>query len=88
MASLRLEPSNKKLVFTFFSHAFRRGDQVTHIKIQNLGDFYDLYGGSQFASLVELIQYYYEGSGQLKEKNGEVITLKAPLNVSGPTAER
>ena len=66
----------------------RRDGKVTHIKIQNQGDFYDLFGGSQFASLVELVQHYYEGAGQLKEKNGEIIELKYPLNISGPTAER
>lgn len=66
----------------------RRNGKVTHIKIQNQGDFYDLYGGSQFASLVELVQHYAEGFGSLKEKNGEVIELKYPLNISGPTAER
>ncbi|XP_067947033.1 tyrosine-protein phosphatase non-receptor type 11-like isoform X2 [Watersipora subatra] len=71
-----------------FTLCVRRAGKVTHIKIQNQGDFYDLFGGSQFASLVELVQYYYEGLGPLKEKNGEIIELKYPLNVSGPTAER
>ena len=75
-------------MFMIILYLFRRDGKVTHIKIQNQGDFYDLFGGSQFASLVELIQYYYEGTGHLKEKNGEVIDLKYPLNISGPTAER
>ena len=35
-------------------------DQVTHIKIQNTGDFYDLYGGEKFATLSELVQFYTE----------------------------
>lgn len=39
-------------------HLFRRGDAVTHIKVQNSGDFYDLYGGDKFASLAELVQFY------------------------------
>jgi hypothetical protein len=29
----------------------RRRGEVTHIKIQNTGDFYDLYGGEKFATL-------------------------------------
>jgi len=36
----------------------RRGNEVTHIRIQNTGDYYDLYGGDMFASLSELVQYY------------------------------
>jgi len=67
---------------------YRRGQDVTHIKIQNQGDFYDLFGGSQFASLVELIQHYADGPGNLREKNGVVIELKYPLNIADPTAER
>lgn len=34
----------------------RPNDVVTHIKIQNTGDFYDLYGGEKFATLAELVQ--------------------------------
>lgn len=66
----------------------RRNGQVTHIKIQNTGDYYDLYGGEKFATLAELVQFYMESQGQLREKNGEVIELKYPLNSSDPTAER
>jgi len=61
---------------------------VTHIKIQNTGDFYDLYGGEKFATLSELIQYYTENPGQLKEKNGQVIEMLYPLNSTDPTKER
>lgn len=61
---------------------------MTHIKIQNTGDFYDLYGGEKFATLAELVQYYMEHHGQLKEKNGDVIELKYPLNCADPTSER
>lgn len=67
---------------------FRRNGAVTHIKIQNTGDFYDLYGGEKFATLAELVQYYMEHHGQLKEKNGDVIELKYPLNCADPTSER
>lgn len=36
----------------------------------------------------ELVQYYMEKQGQLKEKNGDVIELKYPLNCDSPTTER
>ena len=62
--------------------------EVTHIKIQNTGDFYDLYGGEKFATLSELVQYYMENQGQLREKNGEIIELRYPLNCADPTTER
>lgn len=71
-----------------FTLSVRRGNEVTHVKIQNQGDFYDLYGGSQFASLAELVQFYAEGQGQLKEKSGVPIELKFPLNTADPTSER
>ena len=67
---------------------FRRNGEVTHIKIQNTGDFYDLYGGEKFATLAELVQYYMEKQGQLKERNGDVIELKFPVNSEDPTTER
>lgn len=31
-----------------FTLSVRRGSEVTHIKIQNNGDFFDLYGGELF----------------------------------------
>ena len=71
-----------------FCIAYRRNGAVTHIKIQNTGDYYDLYGGEKFATLAELVQYYMEHHGQLKEKNGDVIELKYPLNCADPTSER
>jgi len=79
--------SSAALIFLFFNH-FRRNGEVTHIKIQNTGDFYDLYGGEKFATLSELVQYYMENQEQLKEKNGEVIELRYPLNCADPTTER
>lgn len=76
------------LFFGFFFPNIRRTGAVTHIKIQNTGDYYDLYGGEKFATLAELVQYYMEHHGQLKEKNGDVIELKYPLNCADPTSER
>jgi len=65
-----------------------RGSTVTHIKIQNTGDYYDLYGGDQFASLAELVKYYSENTGELKEKGGGLIELKEPLLSEDPATER
>lgn len=77
-------------VFAFLNFCLlcRRNGEVTHIKIQNTGDYYDLYGGEKFATLAELVQFYMENQGQLKEKNGEVIELKYPLVCADPTTER
>lgn len=66
----------------------RRGDEVTHIKIQNSGDYYDLYGGEKFATLGELVGFYMDNPGTLREKNGQIIELKLPLNSDEVTAER
>ncbi|MBN3307343.1 PTN11 phosphatase, partial [Amia calva] len=71
-----------------FTLSVRRNDEVTHIKIQNSGDYYDLYGGEKFATLAELVQYYTEQHDLLREKNGDVIELKYPLNCKDPTSER
>ncbi|XP_067118620.1 tyrosine-protein phosphatase non-receptor type 11-like [Centruroides vittatus] len=71
-----------------FTLSVRRNGEVTHIKIQNTGDYYDLYGGEKFATLAELVQYYMEKQGQLREKNGEIIELKYPLVCADPTTER
>ncbi|XP_029928891.1 tyrosine-protein phosphatase non-receptor type 6 isoform X1 [Myripristis murdjan] len=71
-----------------FSLSVRVGDQVTHIRIQNNGDFYDLYGGEKFATLSELVDYYTAENGILQDKDGTIIELKYPLNCSDPTTER
>lgn len=78
---------NGKL-FSPFRSPRRRNDEVTHIKIQNSGDYYDLYGGEKFATLAELVQYYTEQQDLLRERNGHVIELKYPLNCKDPTSER
>uniref|UniRef100_A0A5K3F8J9 protein-tyrosine-phosphatase n=2 Tax=Mesocestoides corti TaxID=53468 RepID=A0A5K3F8J9_MESCO len=70
-----------------FTLSVRREDGVTHIRIQNTGDFLDLYGGEKFATLSELVDHYRENQGQLKEKNGSIIELKYPLFCQDPIAE-
>ncbi|CAO2628950.1 Tyrosine-protein phosphatase non-receptor type 11 [Lemmus lemmus] len=71
-----------------FTLSVRRNGGVNHIKVQNTGDYYDLYGGKKFATLAELLQYYMEHHKQVKEKNRDVIELKYPLNHADPTSER
>lgn len=68
--------------------SFRVGDEVTHIRIQNTGDYYDLYGGEKFATLSELVEYYTQQQGSLQDKDGTIIDLRYPLNCSDPTTER
>ncbi|NWV80996.1 PTN11 phosphatase, partial [Dasyornis broadbenti] len=71
-----------------FTLSVRRNEEVTHIKIQNTGDYYDLYGGEKFATLAELVQHYTEQQGLLRERNSTAIELKYPLNCQDPTSER
>ncbi|XP_048880662.1 tyrosine-protein phosphatase non-receptor type 6 [Brienomyrus brachyistius] len=71
-----------------FSLSVRVDDIVTHIRIQNTGDYYDLYGGEKFATLSELVEYYTTEHGVLQDKDGTLIELKYPLNSSDPTTER
>ncbi|ESN94073.1 hypothetical protein HELRODRAFT_87671, partial [Helobdella robusta] len=68
----------------------RRNDEVIHIKIQQTDDFIDLYGGEQFASLPQLIDYYVNGLGRgnLRESNGKVIHLENPLPAQKYRGER
>ena len=61
---------------------------MTHIKIQNSGDYYDLYGGEKFATLGELVSFYMENPGSLRERSGALIELKNPYNSDEVTAER
>ncbi|TMS34004.1 hypothetical protein L596_001674 [Steinernema carpocapsae] len=54
-------------------------EKVTHVKIQNNGDCLDLFGGEMFASLSELIQFYMENPGQLKERRGDQVVSNIEL---------
>ena len=49
------------------------------------GDFYDPSIGEKFASLPDLVSYFYKNPNELKEKNGDWIHLKYPLNFDEPT---
>lgn len=67
---------------------------MTHIKINNDGDCYDLLGHSgsdTFGSLRDLIEYYMEGGegfGTLRERDGAEIELKYPLPTTDHSTER
>uniref|UniRef100_A0A8C5W910 Tyrosine-protein phosphatase non-receptor type n=1 Tax=Leptobrachium leishanense TaxID=445787 RepID=A0A8C5W910_9ANUR len=84
--SFLVRPSKKKP--EDFSLSVRVDDSVTHIRIQNTGDYYDLYGGEQFATLPELVEYYMVQHDSLQDTDGNLIYLKYPLNCSDPTNER
>ncbi|XP_022666879.1 tyrosine-protein phosphatase non-receptor type 11-like isoform X2 [Varroa destructor] len=71
-----------------FTLSVRRNGKVTHIKIRNSGDYYDLYGGENFATLAELVQYYMENQDHLKERNGEVIDPTTERWFHGPLLGR
>ncbi|XP_057409887.1 tyrosine-protein phosphatase non-receptor type 11-like isoform X4 [Balaenoptera acutorostrata] len=72
-----------------FTLSVRRHDEVTHIKIQNTGDYYDLYGGEKFATLAELVQHYTgQRGGLLRERGGAPVELLHPLSCQDPTSER
>lgn len=62
-----------------FTLSVKTGSRITHVRIQNQGEFYDLYGGETFATLGELVQFYMDNPGKLREKNGSVITLSFPV---------
>ncbi|VDD74641.1 unnamed protein product [Mesocestoides corti] len=70
-----------------FTLSVRRKDSFAHIRIQNTGDFLSFFGGDKFATLSELVNYYRENPGQLKEKNGAIIELRHPLVVDDFAAE-
>ncbi|XP_039104337.1 tyrosine-protein phosphatase non-receptor type 11-like [Hyaena hyaena] len=72
-----------------FTLSVRRHDVVTHIKIQNTGDYYDLYGGEKFATLAELVQHYTgQHRGLLRERSGAPVELRHPLGCQDPISER
>lgn len=66
----------------------RRGNEITHVKIQSTEEYFDLYGGEKFATLAELVEYYTDSQNILRETNGQVITFKLPLYVEEVTNER
>lgn len=62
-----------------YSLSVRREDCILHVRIQNQGEYYDLYAGEKSATLTELIEFYVEHPGELKEKDATIIDLIQPL---------
>ena len=56
---------------------------MTHVKIQNTGDYYDLYGGEKFATLAELVQHTQASMGGCS-----VSAAGPPLSSGTPWAAR
>ena len=73
-------PNHILLSHSFLSSTHRRLDVVIHVEIQNLGNYHDLYRGETVTTLGELVRYYLENPGTLREKSGRVIELNYPLN--------
>ena len=69
-------------------HLCRLGEQVIHLRIQNTGDYYDLYGGEKFATLAELVEHYLKNWGVLKSSGDTPVYLKFPLLCADPTKQR
>lgn len=65
-----------------------RNNGMTNIKIINHGDYYDPSIGESFASLSDLVAYFFQNPNELKEKNGDWIYLRHPLKFDEPTEER
>jgi protein tyrosine phosphatase len=71
----------------------RLTDSVTHVRINNDGDGFNLLGPGEdtFPSLTALVRHYSEGGpgyGQLNEKNGSPIELRFPLPKCDHITER
>ena len=75
-------------MFYILSFFYRHNGAVIHIKIQNTGEFYDVDGGDQFATLPDLVEYYMEHPEKLKRKNGDFIKLKYPLLCADSLGQR
>lgn len=66
----------------------RRESYVVHVQIDKNGDYFELEGKPEFASLTELILYYTEQRNPMKEINGNLIEAKYPLyNVDTPSSD-
>ncbi|XP_066932015.1 tyrosine-protein phosphatase non-receptor type 11-like isoform X1 [Clytia hemisphaerica] len=82
--SFLCRPSTNKVDYTL---SVRKNGAVTHIKVLNRGDNFDLgFGGDPFPTLSSLVTYYMEN--ELREKSGELIELLYPMNCKDPTTRR
>ena len=77
---LSLHPTHIPSSHSFLSSTHRQLDEVVHIEIQNSCNYHDLYRRETVTTLGELVRYYLENPGTLREKNGRVIELNYSLN--------
>ena len=61
---------------------------MVHVKIQNLGDHYELMGQDEYATLTEMVFHLMEREHIIKHKDGPTLMLKEPLCVTEPSMER
>jgi len=69
----------------------RVGDSVTHIRVNNDGDCFNLIGssGETFATIGELVRHYRDGKKEAtRDTSGAVIELKYPLPCVDHHSER
>ena len=69
----------------------RVGESVTHVRVKNDGDCFNLIGpgGETFASLSDLVRYYTDNKSQeLRDTAGTAIYLKYPLPCVDHNSER
>ena len=70
----------------------RVGESVTHVRVKNDGDCFNLIGpgGETFASLSDLVRYYYDNKDrqELRDTAGTAIYLKYPLPSVDHSSER
>ena len=83
VSSIKALPSLNHIASShpFLSSAHRKNqDEIVHIEIQNSGDYYDLYRNEKVTMLGDVVGYYMENPGTLREENGRVIELRNALN--------
>jgi len=66
----------------------RRGNEIVQLKITSDGDQYSLHKDSCFNTLWELLQFYVENPGLLKQTNGDTLELKHPVYCQSGIKER
>ena len=83
VSSIKAFPSLNHIASShpFLSSTHRKNqDEIVHIEIQNSGDYYDLYRNEKVTTLGDVVGYYMENPGTLREENGRVIELTNALN--------
>ena len=83
--SLYFLPSSLHRPLLSNSSTNRRRHGVGHIRIQNAGDYYDLYGAKRFSTLDELVDYYRQHRRVLSKATGVTdVELRNPLSCEEP----